>query len=222
VEIGIDSARYISGHSPEPHRNFLADLDTRPFRFGASSRSSYRVSVQSMDDCLARNTSEAGSGPSSSVSGTGDRLKLIREIIGEAIPAEPHFPSAQEMEAYLKLDKRELVKEEHNKWKEMELAAGAFSGMKDTTSQRLLRLQCNLLATGPASTQVGDQVWIIKDARQPVVLRQIAESTHFTLMGQSYVHGIMYGEKMKMKPGLRRSRWNDFNDLAEKTCDLGV
>ncbi|KAF7538301.1 hypothetical protein G7054_g3115 [Neopestalotiopsis clavispora] len=49
---------------------------------------------------------------------------------------------------------------------------------------------------GPASLRSGDQVYIFKGGRVPFVLRQNDDGETYTLLGTTYVHGVMYGEAM--------------------------
>lgn len=60
-------------------------------------------------------------------------------------------------------------------------------------SRRLARLERNSLAAVPASSRVGDEVWIIPKLQTPFVLRRV-ENGEYELVGEAYVHGIMHGE----------------------------
>lgn len=60
-------------------------------------------------------------------------------------------------------------------------------------SRCLARLERNNLAAVPASSQVGDEVWIIPNLQTPFVLRAV-ENGEYELVGEAYVHGIMHGE----------------------------
>jgi hypothetical protein len=55
-----------------------------------------------------------------------------------------------------------------------------------TTSQKWLGL-------GPECLEQGDEVWLLKNATVPFILRPHRES-QYTLVGEAYVHGIMHGE----------------------------
>lgn len=44
---------------------------------------------------------------------------------------------------------------------------------------------------------IGDQIWIIRDAQGPIILRPIQGSTQFTLVGEAYVDGVMDGQTLK-------------------------
>jgi hypothetical protein len=49
------------------------------------------------------------------------------------------------------------------------------------------------LGKGPASMQSGDQVWLLRGAKVPYILRPLGLSK-YELVGEAYIHGIMQGE----------------------------
>jgi hypothetical protein len=55
-----------------------------------------------------------------------------------------------------------------------------------TTSQKWLGL-------GPGCLEQDDEIWLLKNAAVPFILRPHGES-QYTLVGEAYVHGIMHGE----------------------------
>ncbi|KAK4890711.1 hypothetical protein LTR27_010638 [Elasticomyces elasticus] len=50
------------------------------------------------------------------------------------------------------------------------------------------------LGYGPLSLDRDDEIWILAGARVPFISRPRPTSGHFELIGEAYVHGIMYGE----------------------------
>jgi hypothetical protein len=48
---------------------------------------------------------------------------------------------------------------------------------------------------GPALMRAGDQVWLLRGARVPYVLRPLGDGT-YEFLGEAYVHGIMQGEAL--------------------------
>ncbi|KAK2760598.1 heterokaryon incompatibility protein [Colletotrichum kahawae] len=62
-----------------------------------------------------------------------------------------------------------------------------------------------LLGLGPAEAQVGDDIWLMRGGRMPLILRNSAATGGFNeeylLVGEAYIHGIMHGEMMN--DGLR-------------------
>lgn len=51
------------------------------------------------------------------------------------------------------------------------------------------------IGVGPLPTKVDDEVWILSGARFPFILRPLENGRH-ELVGEAYVHGIMYGEAL--------------------------
>ena len=70
--------------------------------------------------------------------------------------------------------------------------------------RRLYTTSKGYIGFGPMSTQVGDEVWIICDARTPFVLHPQPENSNvpkavkqFQLVGETYLDGFMDGEALK-------------------------
>ncbi|CAI6096285.1 unnamed protein product [Clonostachys chloroleuca] len=62
-------------------------------------------------------------------------------------------------------------------------------------SRRLARTVRGLLCLVPLTAQVGDRVMIVKGCPTPLVMRRVPEEEDtFHLVGDTYVHGVMYGE----------------------------
>ena len=87
--------------------------------------------------------------------------------------------------------------------------------------RRLYTTSKGYIGLGQMSTQVGDEVWIICDARTPFVLHpqpeksnvpdnsnQTEEVKKFQFVGETYLHGFMYGEALKSGL-LDQLRWID-------------
>ncbi|KAJ4345502.1 uncharacterized protein N0V89_011634 [Didymosphaeria variabile] len=51
------------------------------------------------------------------------------------------------------------------------------------------------LGSGPVSLIEGDEVWLLKGGKMPLILRK-ATDKQYLLVGESYLHGAMYGELM--------------------------
>lgn len=68
------------------------------------------------------------------------------------------------------------------------------TSMKEVSQgRRVILTTGNFLGMGPRSTREGDQVWVLKGTNVPFVLRPLSDG-QFSLVGEAYVHGIMYGE----------------------------
>ena len=87
--------------------------------------------------------------------------------------------------------------------------------------RRLYTTSKGYIGLGPESTQVGDEVWIIGDARIPFVLHPRPDNSsvpdnsnhtnevkQFQLVGETYLHGFMYGEAFELGL-LDQLRWID-------------
>ena len=90
---------------------------------------------------------------------------------------------------------KQLVVEEADK-----LIMGSMSGVGVVGKTRCLfrTRDQNFLGLGPDRLRVGDEVWLLKEAFTPFVLRR-RENGQFTLVGEAYVHGIMHGEWLERK-----------------------
>ncbi|PMD47950.1 HET-domain-containing protein [Hyaloscypha variabilis F] len=64
------------------------------------------------------------------------------------------------------------------------------------------------LGSGPELLEPGDEIWLLKNAAVPFILRPTGDS-QYQLVGEAYVHGIMYGELVDA-PGGREG----FHDIA--------
>jgi hypothetical protein len=59
--------------------------------------------------------------------------------------------------------------------------------------RRLFTMSTQRLGKGPTSIQKGDEVWILRGAKVPYILRPVRDGK-YELVGEAYVHGIMQGE----------------------------
>ncbi len=87
---------------------------------------------------------------------------------------------------------------------EMEAMGMLAQGM-NVPHKRLYTTENGALGVGPPGIQLGDEVWLIRGAKIPFVLRPMhqtqgeisVEGLEFTLLGETYVHGAMNGEMLK-------------------------
>lgn len=56
------------------------------------------------------------------------------------------------------------------------------------------------IGKGPCSTQSRDEIWILRGARVPYILRPVG-GARYELIGEAYVHGIMQGEEFDEMEG---------------------
>ncbi len=59
-----------------------------------------------------------------------------------------------------------------------------------------------LFGLGPDGLQSGDVVAVLYGCSVPVVLRAVENRTHYKLVGECYIHGLMDGQAVK-DPNLR-------------------
>jgi len=63
--------------------------------------------------------------------------------------------------------------------------------------RRLFRTNGNRLGIGSHAIREGDEVWVLAGAAVPMVLRRNSKRDERNLVGEAYIHGIMYGEAVK-------------------------
>ncbi|KAH7064141.1 heterokaryon incompatibility protein-domain-containing protein [Paraphoma chrysanthemicola] len=114
------------------------------------------------------------------------------------------WPTPHELKLYTELQIRMeagdlvLPSQDLEKRMEIDLNTGQFCRVLtrhtgDGPDRRLFTTETGYLGLGPVSLQKGDQVWLFKGGRLPLVLRPV-ESGCFRLIGETYVHGVMNGE----------------------------
>ncbi|GME53355.1 C4-dicarboxylate transporter/malic acid transport protein [Neofusicoccum parvum] len=57
----------------------------------------------------------------------------------------------------------------------------------------LFRIKGNLIGLSPQSTLPGDQVFMLRNAHVPFILRTVSSGA-YELVGEAYVHGLMEGQ----------------------------
>ncbi|KAH0433867.1 heterokaryon incompatibility protein [Colletotrichum camelliae] len=69
-----------------------------------------------------------------------------------------------------------------------------------TPGRQIIITEGGFLGLGPAEAQVGDEIWLMRGGRMPLILRTSAAtggvSEEYLLVGEAYIHGIMHGEMM--------------------------
>ena len=68
------------------------------------------------------------------------------------------------------------------------------NAIRDTMGQRrFLATEIGAMGIGPEKSLAGDEVWILRGARVPILLRPIREQAK-VVVGETYLHGMMNGE----------------------------
>ncbi len=62
------------------------------------------------------------------------------------------------------------------------------------------------LVYAPTWTQMGDEVWVIKGSRIPLILRKVGDGGQNNVVGGCYAHGFMYGEAVTQETNQHISR----------------
>lgn len=62
--------------------------------------------------------------------------------------------------------------------------------------RRMFHTEKKYFGIGPQSIEVGDEVWLLRGANVPFVLRRL-EVGNYQVIGEVYVHGVMHGEALK-------------------------
>ena len=66
-----------------------------------------------------------------------------------------------------------------------------------TLGRRMVVTQKGYLGLAPDLAEEGDCVVLVKGGRVPLVLRRIDKGERWELVGDSYVYGIMHGERFE-------------------------
>ena len=82
---------------------------------------------------------------------------------------------------------------------------------------RLFLTETGYLGLGTECLEEGDSVWIVPGSRVPLILRATnTDVSHnsFTLVGGTYLHGVMYGEKAGSSVPRKKTRDEIENEMA--------
>ncbi|KAJ4342076.1 hypothetical protein N0V87_001402 [Didymella glomerata] len=61
---------------------------------------------------------------------------------------------------------------------------------------RPFRTKRGAFGIGTQSLRKGDSIWIVSGCRVPIIMRRVEGSEHYRLVGGSYTHGLMDGERL--------------------------
>lgn len=106
------------------------------------------------------------------------------------------LPSLSEVESYAnRMEKLLAGNYVLSDWTKMEVKAEPFAkSITALLDRRLFRSVKGFLGLCPASSDVGDSVWVLPNAKVPFILRARISTGHYELLGEAYLHGCMTGE----------------------------
>ena len=94
---------------------------------------------------------------------------------------------------------------------DIELSRSAYVHFADrvSTARRVFRTQLGVLGQGSPSFAEDDEIWMLHGGDVPFILRPChgGGDDIFRLIGDCYLHGYMYGEKLVEDPGLKDKIW---------------
>lgn len=124
--------------------------------------------------------------------------KVLDAVGATAAPADA---AAARAPAYLEALSTSLAAEFGVSEAEVECMTMLGLGM-GLPQRRLYTTAEGALGVGPAGTRPGDEVWVIKGAKVPFVLRRReGGSEEFALQGDTYLHGAMDGKMLDAEAG---------------------
>jgi hypothetical protein len=84
---------------------------------------------------------------------------------------------------------------------ELCVASKTFSRLAAMNFRRAMFQTVNRrIGFGPESVSEGDEIWILVGTKVPYILRKLA-SDGYELIGEAYIHGIMFGESVRSGKG---------------------
>lgn len=126
-------------------------------------------------------------------------LELTVQQIDRLRAADPAsvFPDGEEVRRLARVLKGDDKNFDHDLLAQMMAKVEALGEHMSRVclQRRLAWTDSNLLAMVPKSTVAGDSIWIVPGLKTPFVFREVANG-NFELVGEAYVHGIMFGEAM--------------------------
>jgi hypothetical protein len=117
--------------------------------------------------------------------------------------SSPLFPSPDDIVVYYQRfveiceegsqpDREEWI--DNTYYREISSPMSLFDAMTKAWNHRsLVTSNRGLLGITAITTQEGDEIWILRGARVPFVVRPLSNGNHL-LVGEAYVHGFMNGE----------------------------
>jgi hypothetical protein len=106
-------------------------------------------------------------------------------------------PAVEDIEQYSRL----FQSDPHTTKSDMIVKSSLFRQVAGIAwgNRLLFRTERGHIGLGPKALQPGDSVWVLSGGRSLFILRQIDtnDESRYRLVGEAYVHGVMYGEAVK-------------------------
>jgi hypothetical protein len=71
--------------------------------------------------------------------------------------------------------------------------------MRATIFRTFVKTEMGYMGLVSGDVQAGDEIWLLEGCRVPVVLRACGNGEDWKVVGDAYVHGVMYGEAFEEK-----------------------
>lgn len=71
--------------------------------------------------------------------------------------------------------------------------------MRAITFRTFVKTEMGYIGLVSGDIQTGDETWLLKGCKVPIVLRACGNGEDWEVVGDAYVHGAMYGEKFEEK-----------------------
>jgi Heterokaryon incompatibility protein (HET) len=146
---------------------------------------------------------------SNSITGESHREVYWRTLCADQMPEGYETTKSQFQEWYDSLSPiRTLQSWKADSWSSLFKPLGFLGYLRSTwteypafgalishlTLKRIARTKQGFLCLVPDLTQIGDQIWLFRGGRVPLVIRN-GEKGQWDLIGEAFVHGIMNGER---------------------------
>ncbi|KUJ24386.1 uncharacterized protein LY89DRAFT_713249 [Mollisia scopiformis] len=133
-------------------------------------------------------------------------LPTVNEVL-DTIRITHRFMLQDFVARYATLDPNDPFPSRSEQRYRIEADAGAYHEALGISApfRRLFRTERGFLGLGPQSAEVGDGIWLLKDAAVPFVLKAGDEDGTMRLVGECYLHGFM-GGRMAQEVGGKVAR----------------
>ena len=129
-----------------------------------------------------------------------DRDAKVKEAVGDSPPGDgaelpSSVPNIECIQDMLDAQKKPWGKRQPmwNYWHTVHSFASRLG------NGRFLATERGYAGMGPGGLEVGDEVWVVSGVSTPLLLRRVEGKSVYRLVGECYVHGVMYGEALRFQ-----------------------